>query len=173
MHARTIIAALMLCGLATSAGAQQDASSALRGHDISAPVDVAADRIEVQDRDDRALFVGDVVVRQAGLTLRTARLRIAYASQGGIDIQRLDASGGVTVSSGAETARGDYAVYDLDGGIITLVGDVELRQGRNELYGSRLTIDLDSGRAVMDGGPRGVDQQGGRVTGRFTVPQRD
>jgi lipopolysaccharide export system protein LptA len=35
-----------------------------------------------------------------------------------------------------------------------------------------LTIDLDSGRAVMDGGLRGVNQAGGRVTGRFTVPKR-
>ena len=29
-----------------------------------------------------------------------------------------------------------------------------------------------SGRAVIDGGPAGVGQSGGRVTGRFTVPQR-
>ena len=35
----------------------------------------------------------------------------------------------------------------------------------------RLVIDLDSGRAVIDGGPPGVNQSGGRVTGHFTVPQ--
>lgn len=173
MHAKSLLAAFLLAAATGASAFTQDTASALRGHDISAPVEVAADRIEVQDRDDRALFVGNVVVQQAGLTLNTAQLRIAYASDGGIDIKRLDASGGVTVSSGAETARGDYAVYDLDGGVITLVGDVELKQGRNELRGSRLTIDLDSGRAVMDGGPRGVDQQGGRVTGRFTVPERN
>jgi lipopolysaccharide export system protein LptA len=33
-------------------------------------------------------------------------------------------------------------------------------------------IDLDSGRAVIDGGPPGVNQSGGRVKGHFTVPQR-
>jgi lipopolysaccharide export system protein LptA len=33
-------------------------------------------------------------------------------------------------------------------------------------------IDLDSGRAVIDGGPAGVNQSGGRVSGHFTVPQR-
>jgi lipopolysaccharide export system protein LptA len=32
--------------------------SALRGHNTNAPVDVAADRIEVQTRADRAVFVG-------------------------------------------------------------------------------------------------------------------
>jgi lipopolysaccharide export system protein LptA len=33
-------------------------------------------------------------------------------------------------------------------------------------------IELASGRAVIDGGPPGVNQSGGRVTGHFTVPQR-
>lgn len=175
MHAKQLMAAAAL-SLALGAGAMaatQERGSALAGHDINAPVDVAADRIEVQDREDRALFIGNVVVRQAGLTLTTERLRIAYSSGQGIEIDRLDASGGVTVRSANETARGDFAVYDLDRSIITMVGNVRLAQGRSELMGSRLTIDLASGRAVMDGGPAGVERQGGRVTGRFTVPQRN
>ena len=53
-----------------------------------------------------------------------------------------------------------------------MVGNVRLERGGSFLSGGRLTIDLDSGRAVMDGGLRGVNQDGGgRVTGRFTVPQ--
>ena len=158
---------------AVPALASQDAGSMLGGHDINADVDVAADRIEVQDREDRAVFIGNVVVRQAGLTMNTERLRIAYVARGGLDIKRLDASGGVTVSSGGETARGDFAVYDLDRKIITMMGNVRLAQGANQIFGSRLTIDLESGRAVMDGGPAGVDQSGGRVTGRFSVPTRN
>ena len=92
----------------------QDSVSALKGHDSKAPIDLSADRIEVQDRADRAIFAGNVVVRQGELTLRTARLTVAYASENGIDINRLDASGGVTVTSPSETARGDFAIYDLD-----------------------------------------------------------
>ena len=34
-------------------------------------------------------------------------------------------------------------------------------------------IDLATGRAVVDGGPAGVNQSGGRVTGHFTVPKRN
>ena len=34
---------------------------ALRGHNVKSPVDVEADRIEVQDRADRAVFSGNVV----------------------------------------------------------------------------------------------------------------
>lgn len=150
----------------------QEPISALRGHDSNAPVDVAADRIEVQDRADRAIFAGNVRVRQAALQLDTSRLTVAYSSGGGIQIRRLDASGGVIVRSPSETARGDFAVYDLERKLITLVGKVQLTRGGSQINGARLVIDLNSGRAVIDGGPAGIAQSGGRVTGRFTVPQR-
>jgi len=146
--------------------------SALKGHNSDAPVDVTADRIEVQDRADRAMFSGNVHVRQAELTLDTSRLTVAYSSAGGIQIKRLDASGGVTVRSPSETARGAFGIYDLDRKLITLVGDVVLNRQGSQIAGQRLVIDLDSGRAVIDGGPAGVGQTGGRVTGHFTVPQR-
>ena len=151
---------------------QQQPVSALKGHDSNAPVDVNADRIEVQDRADRAMFVGNVHVRQAELTLDTQRLTVAYSSNGGVQIRRLDAAGGVTVHSPSETAKGDFGIYDLDRKLITLIGNVQLNRGDNQVLGQRLVIDLDSGRAVIDGGPAGVNQSGGRVTGHFTVPQR-
>ena len=168
------LAALAAATLGTGIAVAQDNISALKGHDSKAPVDLEADRAEAQDRADRAIFAGNVVVRQGSLTLRTARLTLAYASQDGIDINRIDASGGVTVTSPSETARGEFAVYDLNEGLITMVGDVRLERGGSHLSGGRLTIDLDTGRAVMDGGLRGVGQPGGgRVTGRFTVPKRN
>ena len=148
-------------------------TSALKGHNSNAPVDVAADRIEVQDRADRAIFSGNVVVRQGALTLTAARLTVAYSSTGGIEIDRLDASGGVTLRSPSETARGQFAIYDLDERIITLIGGVSLTQGGNKVEGGRLVIDLDSGNATLTGGAPGVSREGGRVTGTFTPPQRD
>ena len=167
----TLVAGLSLLSLAVMAPAQQPVS-ALKGHDADAPIDVAADRIEVQDRSDRAVFAGNVRVRQASLTLDTARLTVAYTSGGGIQIRRLDASGGVTVKSPSETARGNFGIYDLDRKLITLVGAVQLNRDGSQINGQRLTIDLNSGRAVVDGGPAGIGQSGGRVTGRFTVPRR-
>ena len=76
------------------------------------------------------------------------------------------------VKSPSETAHGDFGIYDLDRKLITLLGNVELIRDQNRVNGARLVIDLDSGRAVVDGGPPGVNQSGGRVTGHFTVPQR-
>ena len=174
MKSKTIVlAAAAAAVLGTSLAYAQDGVSALKGHDSKAPIDLSADRAEAQDRADRAIFAGNVVVKQGSLTLRTARLTLAYASHDGIDINRIDASGGVTVVSPSETARGEIAVYDLNEGLITLVGNVRLERGGSFLSGGRLTIDLDTGRAVMDGGVRGINQAGGRVTGRFTVPKRN
>ena len=173
MHrtALLIAATAALAGAASLAQAA-DPVSALKGHNSDAPIDVAADRIEVQDRADRAIFAGNVRVRQATLALDTERLTVSYSSGGGIQIRRLDAAGGVVVRSPSETARVNFGIYDLDKRLITLVGAVQLNRGGSQIMGSRLVIDLDSGRAVIDGGAPGVGQSGGRVTGHFTVPKK-
>lgn len=172
MGIKALAAALAASAMVAVAAGAAEPVSALKGHDSNQPIDVAADRIEVQDRADRAIFAGNVHVTQGQMTLDTARLTVAYSSGGGIQIRRLDAAGGVVVKSPSETARGNFGVYDLDRKLITLMGDVRLDRGQSRVMGSRLVIDLNSGRAVIDGGPPGVGQSGGRVTGRFTVPQR-
>lgn len=158
---------LALAGPAVS----QSATSALKGHDSNAPVDVAADRIELQDRSDRALLTGNVEVRQGGLTLTAARLTVAYTHAGGTEIKRLDASGGVHVVSATETVRSDFAIYDLDQRLITMLGGVVMNRNGSEVHGGRLVIDLNTGRATVDGSAVGGGG-GGRVTGHFTVAQK-
>jgi lipopolysaccharide export system protein LptA len=177
MPMRRIGIILAVTGLVATAAVAQAQSgqpiSALKGHNSNAPVDVTADRIEVQDRADRAIFAGNVHVTQAELTLDTARLTVAYSGGESVQIRRLDAAGGVTVRSPSEVAKGEFGIYDLDRKLITLIGNVQLNRGQNQVNGSRLVIDLDSGRATIDGGPPGVNQSGGRVTGHFTVPQKN
>ena len=171
-------------GVALAQVQQQGKTSALKGHNSNAPVDVTADRIEVQDRADRAIFAGNVHATQAEMTLDTDRLTVAYSNKPGgaggstaagtgVQIHRLDAAGGVVVHSPSETAKGDFGIYDLDRKLITLIGNVRLTQGNNVVNGQRLVINIDSGRAVVDGGPPGVNSSGGRVTGHFTVPQNN
>lgn len=166
--------------LSTGSGGDVAQAQALANHNSNAPVTFGADRFEVQDRADRAIFSGNVRVDQAGLTLTAARLTAAYTRSGGTDVNRIDATGGVVVTKGDERASGNVAIYDLDRRLITMVGNVELRQRGNNLRGGRLVIDLNSGRATVDGrgaarGPDGnpvAGGTGGRVTGTFTVPER-
>lgn len=169
---------LAVCALPTLAHAQ--GISVLKGHDTDAPVNVTSDRIEVQDRVDRAIFVGNVHVVQGDMTMDSARMTVAYAKANtpGADpqIQRIDASGGVTVVSPSERARGSYGIYDLNRRLITLIGGVSLVRGGNTVNGARLVIDLNTGRSTVDGsavgGGANVGKSSGRVTGRFTVPKR-
>lgn len=187
-HGKMLVSGLagfaLMSGVIFAAGwGDRAAAQALVNHNSNAPVDFAADSIEVQSRADRIVIAGSVVVRQAGLTLTAQRMTVAYANNSGVDVNRIDAVGGVTVTKGADSARGNAAVYDLDRRLITLIGGVELNQAGNRLSGGRLVIDLSSGRATVDGRggpvsgegavPGSTNTSGGRVTGRFTVPDRN
>ena len=172
--------ALTSLAILSTGGGDVAQAQALANHNSNAPVDFAANSIEVQDRSDRVVISGNVRVTQAGLTLTAARMTVAYTRAGGTDVNRLDATGGVVVTKGDERATGNVAIYDLDKRLITMVGNVELRQRGNNLRGGRLLIDLNTGRATVDGrgaarGPDGNPVSGGtngRVTGTFTVPER-
>ena len=174
----TILSATLLSTCLVLSGdparSQGAIGAGLRNHDTNAYVDIGADRFEVDDRANRVYISGDVDVRQARLRLRAARVTVAYAG-GQSKIERIDASGGVTLTSPSETIRGNTAIYDLNAKIITLLGNVSLQNPDGRVNGGRLVYDLRSGRAVMDGGapgsPGSASPTTGRVTGRFTVPQ--
>ncbi len=174
------LAALVLLSLATVPAAAQTR------HDTGAPIDFAADHIELQDRANRAVLSGNVKVRQGEMTLTAQRMTVAYTGQvidGNPQVSRLDASGGVTVTRPDQTARSQFGVYDLNRRVITMLGSVRLTQGGNTINGGRLTINLDTGRAVIDGssvagggtgnGGAVTPAPNGRVTGTFSVPKRN
>lgn len=172
--------ALASLAILSAGGGDAARAQSLANHDSAAPVDFDAGSIEVQDRADRVVLAGNVRVTQAGLTVTAPRMTVAYTRSGGTDVNRLDATGGVVVTKGDERASGNVAIYDLDRRLITMVGNVELTQRGNRLSGGRLMIDLNTGRATVDGrgaarGPDGNPVEGGtsgRVTGTFTVPKR-
>ena len=181
-HLSTMAKSAALGFVLTCAGfaGMQLSAQAIASHNSRAPVSTAADRIELQDRQNRVVLSGNVVITQAGLTLNAGRTIVNYTDVGTLEIQRIMATGGVTVSRGNERARGDTAVYDFNRRIITMAGNVRLNRGGDTLNGGRLVIDLASGVSSIDGrasGSSGVTgstgsstNSGGRVTGTFSVP---
>lgn len=170
----------LFLGLAVSAPA-----AAQSRHNSSAPIDFGAQHMQLDDRANRVLLSGNVKIVQGEMTLTAARMTVSYTGEivnGSPQVSRLDAAGGVTVTRTDQSANGQYAVYDLNRRVITMIGGVTLRQGPNVIQGARLSINLDTGRATIDGsgvasgsttGPAtGVQSTGGRVTGRFSVPKR-
>lgn len=162
---------------AALAGGMTLHAQSLASHNSNAPVNYAADRIELQDRENRVILSGNVQIDQAGLTLRAARTLVNFEDAGSLSIQRITATGGVEVTRGDERASGDNAIYDFNRRIITMAGNVRLRRGGDTLNGGRLVIDLNSGLSSVDGsasgGTSGSAGSNGRVTGSFSVPQRD
>lgn len=165
----TLLALLLVLGPATAAA---QAISALRNHRVDGPIEWEADRSELLGREDTALFIGNVRVLQGDLELTSDRLYVFYKLRPGEDdpdVERLDATGSVVVTSPSETARGDWGVYDIPNRIITLGGNVVVARGDTRLAGERLEIDLESGVTRLDA--RTEDDSRGRVRGRFTLPQ--
>ena len=146
---------------------QQAVAQGIAAHDSNAPVNYAADRIELQDKQNRVVLSGNVEIAQAGLHLSAARVTVAYTDTGSLAIQRIDATGGVTVSRGNERASGSVAVYDFNRRVIIMSGNVHLARGGDTLNGGRLVIDLRSGLSTVDGAG---GSRGGRVSGTFSVP---
>ncbi len=159
----TATAALLAAGAIVAV--PQLAAQVFSGHNSDAPVDYAADRIELQDKQDRVILSGNVDVRQGELELRAARTVVNFTNKGSMQIQRITASGGVVVTRGDERATGDVGIYDFNKKIITMTGNATLKRGNGDtLRGGRFVIDLNTGVSSASGG---------RVSGTFTVPKQN
>ena len=127
--------------------------------DTSAPVEVTANELNVDQNTGSAIFTGDVVIGQGEMRLSAPRVLVIYRSnQEGIE--RLEATGGVTLVSGPDAAESQRAEYDIDAGEIVMSGDVLMTQGNSALSADRMTVQLDDGTARMQGRGKTILQTG-------------
>jgi lipopolysaccharide export system protein LptA len=151
--------ALALLALPAAALAQAQVPFSGIGADRSAPVELSADALEVDQAAGTARFSGNVLVVQGDLRLAAETVRVEYAAApdtGRNRIARIHAEGGVTLVTPDEAAEAARAVYDLDDGAIVMEGEVLLTQGGNALAGERLVIDLERGTGRIEGRVRSV-----------------
>lgn len=125
----------------------------------NAPVEVAADSLSVDQETGTAIFEGNVVIGQGDLRIGASRAQVVYDGATG-NIASFEASGGVTFTTATEAAEAQNANYDLINGKLVLTGDVILTQGPSALSADRMTIDVKTGNAQMEGRVRTVFQQG-------------
>ena len=147
-------------------------SKNIEKHDPNQPIDIIADDLEVRQDQNIAIFRGAVEAKQGQLILMAETLTVYYkehAGEGDAPIGRIDAAGDVRLSSPNESADGHWAIYDVERQIITLGGDVSLRQNDSLLTGNRLELDLASGVTRFAGTTENGEK--GRVRGRFSVPE--
>ena len=141
--------------------AQQVTFGGIRA-DTTAPVEVTADQLKVNQQSGKAVFSGNVLVGQGTMRLKATRVEVQYAQGDRTKISQLVATGNVTLVSEAEAAEAQKAVYDVPGGTVVLSGNVLLTQGDNVMSGNQLNVDLRTGTGQMDGRVRTILQPGSK-----------
>lgn len=121
------------------------------------PVEVTSDELSVNQNDGTAVFTGNVVIGQGEMRLSAPRVLVVYMEDER-GIERLQASGGVTLVSGEDAAEAETADYRLEAGLIELEGNVLLVQGENALTADRMLVDTQAGTARMTGRVKTVIQ---------------
>src|SRR5207244_7989087 len=137
-----LVAVLALAGLSGAQAAPKPARTASPFQGFSSdngkPINVKSDSIELHQQEQFAIFIGRVVAVQGDSTLRAPKL-IVYYDEAGTDVQtspsgaikRLEAVGGVIVTSKDQRATGSRGVFDMKTNRATLFGNVVLVQGSN------------------------------------------
>lgn len=149
------LACLLTALLAPAAAHAQGAVVPFGGftHDSTLPVEITSDALELDQAAGTAIFTGEVRVGQGELRMGAERMEVFYGedADGTGAVQRIVATGSVTLTNGIEAAESDLATYEVASGMVEMEGSVLLTQGRNALSSDRLFIDLNAGTGRMEG----------------------
>jgi lipopolysaccharide export system protein LptA len=176
------VSVLLLLGAAPSL-AQSGATSQVSGLKLSGdqPIQIESDKLEVRQADSVAVFSGNVTVTQGPTTLKAGKMTVYYvkdpnaakgaaagasAMTGSANIDHLVVDNKVYMKSNDQIATGDSGTFDMKTQVLVLSGkEVVLSQGPNVLKGCKLTVQMKSGLAQVDG-------CGGRVIMSMTPPPK-
>ena len=141
------------------------------------PISIEADSLEVLDDKKFAIFKGNVKATQGKFQLVAKKLKVTYT--GGVGskkdgkknaqgIERIDATGKVAIATpDNQSATSDWAKFDVLNKIVTIGGNVVLSQGGNVMRGSKLVIDLNTGRSKFHSTSKATNGKRPRITGVF------
>ena len=149
MFSRFIITAVVSVSFCFSAMAQQVAFGKI-ANNPDAALEITADQLSVDQENGTAIFDGNVVIGQGVMRLAAGRVLVVYA-EGAQKIERLEATGGVTLVNGDDSAEAERADYSITNNEVIMSGDVLLTQGPNALTSESMTLDLATGTARMNG----------------------
>ena len=162
-----VTAASTIAAVGAAAQTSQVVPNAMQGFTQSSdkPVQIKAQTFEVRDKENTAIFSGNVHIVQGDTTIRCKSLIVSYRSDstaaprvtqpgpgGKSQISKLEAIGSVIVTQKDQTATGDRGVYDLAAKTVTLIGNVVVSQGGNVMRGERMVVDLNTGVSRVESG---------------------
>lgn len=130
----------------------------------SDPIQIEADKLDVLENENRAIFSGNVFVVQKNFKLWTDSVVVIYGSQGPSDLSSAEAHGSVKVAFNDQIVTGNRASYDAKGQTFRVFDNVEFTQNTTIIHGSELIIDLNTGKVNFKSG------DSSRVRGVFEAP---
>lgn len=120
------------------------------------PVDITADQLNVAQGQCMADWSGNAEALQDDSRLRADSLKIynqqlakTAGGQSCGQLDRMEADGQVYYVTPTQVVKADHAVYTAADTTIVMTGDVVAAQGKNVIAGSKLTINTNTGVAVM------------------------
>jgi lipopolysaccharide export system protein LptA len=142
------------------------------GGDSKDPIRVDADKLEVFDRDNKAIYSGDVIAVRGTTTMRSTQMTIFYDSsrrnqQGGQGnggavrsntgggapqegaLKRIEFKGPVSVVNGTQTATANEMVYDAQAKTVTLKGNAVVADGPNIQRGELMVYNTEASIATI------------------------
>lgn len=128
------------------------------GQSRDAPVEITADRLDINRAEGTVVFEGNVRLSQDSVVLTASRLDALYEKvEGAPDrLERVIATGDVVVIDGQTVAEAERAVYTIADARVEMTGEVLVVENDVALAGDRFVIDLDSGQGQMFGRVRTV-----------------
>jgi lipopolysaccharide export system protein LptA len=147
--------------------------SLLPGAASHEPINIAADKLDYFDKEQKLVYSGNVVAVQGESRLNATVLTIlldkkpagatpaAAGPGGGSQVRRMEGKGPIAITSKDQVGTGDALVYDKPENKFYLIGHVALSQGENVTRGDKLIYDLTTGQAVVSS--TGATPGGGRV----------
>jgi lipopolysaccharide export system protein LptA len=169
-RSRRYLATAAACVLLGAVGFAQEAPAPPAGNGGGdKPIEITADRLVLEQNQQKAIFSGNVDALQGDTTLHTDLLRVFYTSDEerkatGTQqtVRRLEAEGNVVITQPGETATGNSGIYDVVGGKMVLLGDVVLTRNKNVVRGDRLDVDRNTGVSVVTTNKAQTASSGGR-----------
>ncbi len=143
------------------------ASTLLPGASSHEPINISADKLDYFDKQQKAIYTGNVVVIQGDTRLKATVLTIYFDSKQGdgkqgdgktasgpalgsnSGVRRMEGKGPIVITNKDQVGAGDSLLYDKARNKFTLVGNVALSQGENVTRGDKMDYDLSTGQAVV------------------------
>lgn len=147
---RSALLACTLVAVSLPVCAQTSVAFGTLRQNPDAPIEVTSDALSVDQDTGTAIFTGAVVIGQGEMRLSAPRVLVVY-KEGKSGIERLEATGGVTLVSGPDAAESERADYDIETGTILMSGAVLLTQGNSALSAEQMRVNLRDGTAAMAG----------------------